>query len=237
MVVGRSSKGEMTRRPDFGGRRCFSTGPTGPRSLRRFLAGAHHVRRLLLHRSHRRLHEFHLQPDTFDRRFRLRELAGVIAKRRDVSLGGVECLSRELKPSGHRTIELADIVMREIAQVGKPRTGFIRHTVSSGLNTHARTSSAFPIVPPPTMGAASRVFQYRLANFSIGKAYGDSSGPVFPGCLRASELHPGRKTVPRDAAFALTRDPASGEGVRRISVRPAPLEGSADRARQARSAL
>src|SRR5579864_4117829 len=33
-------------------------GPTGSRSLRRFLAGAHHVHRLLLHRSHRRLHEF-----------------------------------------------------------------------------------------------------------------------------------------------------------------------------------
>ena len=50
--------------------------------------------------------------------FRLRELAGVIAKRRDVSLGGAECFSRELEPSNRCTIELADIVMRKIAQLG-----------------------------------------------------------------------------------------------------------------------
>src|SRR5229473_2408963 len=179
-------------------------------SLCRFPARAHDIGRLLLHRSHRRLHEFRLQPDAFDWRFRLRELAGMIAKRRNVGLDCIECLPHELKPSNHRTIELADIVLREIAQLGKLRTGFIRHTVSSGLNTRARTSSVFPIVPPPTMGAASRIFQYRLANFSIGRAYGDSSGPVFSGCLRASELHPGRKTVPRDAAFAHARDSASG---------------------------
>src|SRR5450631_4603488 len=174
MVVGRNAEGEMTGKPDSDARHGFSTGPTGPRSLRCFLAGAHHVCRLLLHRSHRRLDEFRLQPDAFDRRFRLRELAGVIAKRRNVCLGCIERLSRELKPSSHRTIELADIVMREIAQLGQLRTGFIRHTVSSGLNTHARTSSVFPIVPPTTMDAGNRVFQYRLANFSIGRAYGDS---------------------------------------------------------------
>jgi hypothetical protein len=54
-----------------------------------------------------------------------RELAGVIAKRRDVSFGGVECLSRELEPSSHRTIQLANILMREIAQLGKLCTRFI----------------------------------------------------------------------------------------------------------------
>src|ERR1700704_2074897 len=95
----------------------------------------------------------------------------------------------------------------------------------------------FLIDPPTIMAAGSRVFQYRLANFSIGRAYGDSSGPVFPGRVRAFELHPGRQAVPRDAAFAHASDPASGEGVRWISVRPAPLEGSADRTRQDRAAL
>jgi hypothetical protein len=102
-----------------------------PPSLCRFPARAHEIRRLLLHRSHRRLHEFRLQPDAFDRRFRLRELAGVIAKRRDVSLGGVECFSRKLEPSNQRTIELADIVMRKIAQLGKLRTGFWETLVAS----------------------------------------------------------------------------------------------------------
>src|SRR5260370_21670880 len=150
-----------------------------PPSLCRFPARAHDIGRLLLHRSHRRLHEFRLQPDAFDWRFRLRELAGVIAKRRDVSLGGVECLSRELEPSNHCTIELADIVMCEISQLGKLRTGFIRHTVSSGLNTQARTSSVFPIVPPTTMAAGSHVFQYRLANFSLPISYPASSSPAY----------------------------------------------------------
>jgi hypothetical protein len=46
----------------------------------------------------------------------------VIAKRGNVGLGSIERLSRELKPSSHRTIELADVVLREIAQLGKLRT-------------------------------------------------------------------------------------------------------------------
>ena len=90
-----------------------------------------------------RSYRFRLQPDAFDWRFRLRELTNMIAKRCNVGLGGIERLSHELKPSSHRTIELACIVMREIAQLGKLPAGFIRHTVSSGLNTHARTTSAF----------------------------------------------------------------------------------------------
>jgi hypothetical protein len=115
----------------------------------------------------------------------------MIVKRRSVGLGCIERLSRELKPSSRRTVELADIVLREIAQLGKLRTGFIRHTVSSALNTHARTSSVFPIVPPRTMSAGNHVFQYLLANFSIGRAYGDPSGPVFPGRVRAFKLYAG----------------------------------------------
>ena len=64
-------------------RRC-RPGPLSP-LLCRFPTRAQDIGRLFLHRSHRRLHEFRLQPDAFDPRVRPRELAGVFAKYSDLA--------------------------------------------------------------------------------------------------------------------------------------------------------